>query len=249
MSSGAPPAGSSIEVNDVGCGSEADDADGGGPRTEGVSFLVPAGQSLALFSQPRGTATELFDVIAGLTRPRSGQVLVDGIAVGRLGGAEQDRYRSGRGLVSPRFPLLPSLSVTDNVMAAPPVARASAHTPERAERLLEFSGAGGLAGPAHRLSAEEQWRVMIARALMPAPRLVLAEEPVPGLDPRSADRILDVLIDAHATFGFTLILLADRPATAARCQRRVLLARGTVADDDVTSGDDAWTRSRIDRIG
>jgi len=56
-------------------------------------------------------------------------------------------------------------------------------------------------------------------------------------------------MDAHARFGFTLVLTAGRSATAVRCQRRIFVAHGTVVEDDMTSGDDAWTRSRIDRIG
>jgi putative ABC transport system ATP-binding protein len=219
----------------------------------GITLAVPAGQSLALVSQPRGTATEVFDLIAGLGRPRTGHVSVDGVEVSRLSGAELDRYRARRGLVSPRFPLLPSLSVIDNVLAAPPAGRVSAPSAERgaerAVRMLELTGASELTGAVHRLSAEDHWRIMIARALLPSPRLLLAENPPSSLDSRAADRILDVLMDAHAMFGFTLVLTADRPATAVRCQRRVLIANGAVAEDDITSGDDPWTRGRVDRIG
>jgi putative ABC transport system ATP-binding protein len=242
-------AGAAIEMRDVVCRSGVAEADRA-PSGAGVSLLVPAGQSLALLSQPRGMATDLFDVIAGLTRPHAGLVRVGGVAVSRLGGAELDRYRASRGLVSPRFPLLGSLSATDNVLAAPPAGRdrASAPTAERARHVLELTGAARLTGPVRQLSAEEQWRIMIARALVSAPRLLLAEDPSVGLDQRAADRILDVLMDAHASHGFTLVLAADRPTTAARCQRRVVVAHGTVAEDDIT-GDDAWTRSRIDRIG
>ena len=89
---------------------------------------------------------------------------------------------------------------------------------------------------------------MIARALVSSPRLVLAEDPAPGLDAAAADRVLDVLMDAHAMFGFTLVLTANRPSTAVRCQRRVAVAGGRVVEDEMT-GDDPWTRSRIDRIG
>jgi predicted ABC-type transport system involved in lysophospholipase L1 biosynthesis ATPase subunit len=215
----------------------------------GVSLRVPPGQSVALLSQPPGAAADLFDAIAGLGRPRAGQVRVDGVAVNELGRVELDRYRARRGLASERFPLLGSLSVIDNVLAAPPVARAGAPAPEQAMRMLELAGAGRLSGPVHRLSAEEQWRIIIARALVSLPRLVLAEDPAPGLDSAAADRVLDVLMDAHAMFGFTLVLTANRPATAVRCQRRVLVAGGTVAEDEIDGGDDAWTRSRIDRIG
>jgi putative ABC transport system ATP-binding protein len=217
----------------------------------GISLSVPPGQSLALLGQPRGSATELSDVIAGLSRPAAGRVWVDGIPVNRLSGAELDRYRARRGLVSPRFPLLQSLSVIDNVLAAPPAGRARdrAGAAAHAAELLGLTGAVRRAGAVALLTAEDQWRVMIARALAPSPRLLLAEDPASVLDQKAADRVLDVLLDAHALLGFTLVLTAGRTATAARCQRRVLVNSGTVAEDELTSGDDAWTRGRIDRIG
>jgi putative ABC transport system ATP-binding protein len=215
----------------------------------GVSLVVPSGQSVALLAKPRGDAAELLDVIAGLTRPRAGHVRVDGVAVDQLSGAALDRYHARRGLVSARFPLLPSLSVTDNVLAALLAGRVDAATRERALRLLELTGAARLAGRVDQLTAEEQWRIMVARALVSSPRLVLAEDPASSLDSPAAANVLDVLIDAHAMFGFTLVLTADRLATAVRCHRQVSLAGGTVAEDETSSGDDAWTRSRIDRIG
>ena len=222
---------------------------GGSADAAGVSLSVPPGQSVSLLGRPRGTAIGLFDVIAGLSRPLSGQVRVAGVAVDRLGGQELDRYRARRGLVSARFPLLRSLSVTDNVLAALPTGRADEPARQRAARLLELTGAARLAGPVDRLPAEDQWRIMIARALMSSPRLVLAEDPSETLDPRAAGRVLDVLMDVHATFGFTLVLAAGRYATAGRCQRQVSLVNGAVAEDEMANGDDAWTRGRIDRIG
>lgn len=216
---------------------------------------VPGGQSLALYGQPPDAATALFDVLAGLATPGSGEVWVDGVAMHRLRGTGRDRYRARRGLVSPRFGLLESLSVSDNVLAAPLVPGAPPPTAERAARLLELvgltglTGAPGLTGPVTALTDEEQWRVMIARALAPAPRLLLAEDPASSLGPRAAGRVLDVLADVHEGSGCTLVLLAARPATAARCQRVVLVTRAALAQDELTSGDDPWTRSRIDRIG
>lgn len=219
------------------------------PTAEGVSLRVPPGQSVALLSQPPGAANDLLDVVAGLRRPRSGQVLVDDVAVDRLSGPELDRYRVGRGLLSARFPLLRSLSVTDNVLAALLSGRVGAATRDRAAQLLEMTGAAHIAGPVDTLPAEQQWRILIARALLPLPRLMLAEDPAPGLDSRSATAILDLLMDAHARFGFTLLLTTGHLATAIRCQRLVTLVDGSVAEDELISGDDAWTRGRIDRIG
>jgi ABC-type methionine transport system ATPase subunit len=238
---------------------------------------------VALLSQPPEVAVELLDVVAGLRRPdpgrpdpgrpdperpvspRSGRsasrradadpgtVLVDGVAVDQLRGASLDRFRAGRGLVSLRFPLLPSRSVLDNVLAALP-GRADASIRERAMELLRLAGVTGLPAPPEEarggtLTAEQTWRVLIARALLPSPRLVLAEDPGPGLEPRSATAIWDVLMDMHAAFGFTLLAATSQTTSAVRCQRMVTLSGWTVTDDELTGGDDPWTRGRVDRIG
>jgi putative ABC transport system ATP-binding protein len=242
-----------IELSGVVCRAGA--AGAGDSGVTCISLQVPPGQSVALLSQPLGTATTLLDVIAGLRRPRAGEVLVDGVAIHRLSEREASRYRAGRGLVSPRFPLLASLPVTGNVLAAPPVGRsgqpgrAGEPAAERAARLLEFAGVTRLSVPVGQLTAEERWRVMIARALVPGPRLLLAEDPATEVESRAVDRVLDALMDAHARFGFTLVLAAGRLAAAVRCERRVSLVDGAVAEDEVTGDDDGWTRSRVDRIG
>jgi putative ABC transport system ATP-binding protein len=178
-----------------------------------------------------------------------GAVLVDGVAVDQLRGASLDRFRASRGLLSPRFPLLPSRSVLDNVLAALPDGRADAPVRARATELLRLTGVESLAAPVQALTAEQQWRVLVARALVPAPRLVLAEDPATGLEPRAATALWDVVTDMHAAFGFTLLVAASGTASAIRCQRIVTLSGWTVTDDELTGGDDPWTRGRIDRIG
>jgi predicted ABC-type transport system involved in lysophospholipase L1 biosynthesis ATPase subunit len=222
----------------------------GAPAAAGISLQIPAGQSVALHSAGDGTAVDVLDVVAGLRRPRSGQVIVGGVAVDRLSGATMERYRADRGLLSERFPLLSSLSVTENVLAASRSRRADARVRERAAELLVLTGTGQLAStPVEALTAEQRWRILVARALLPAPRLVLAEDPAPSLEPRSATRILDLLIDAHGRYGFTLLLATDRLVTAARCRRLVTLAGGLVTADELSGDDDPWTRGRVDRIG
>jgi putative ABC transport system ATP-binding protein len=245
---GEQPPGVIVELHDVVYGRRGTES-ASFPAAAGISLAFPPGQSVALLSKPQHDGAELLDVIAGLTRPRSGQVRVDGVAVDHLSGAALDRYHARRGLVSARFPLLPSLSVTDNVLAALLAGRVDAATRGRAARLLELTGAARLTGRVNQLTAEEQWQIMVARALVSSPRLVLAEDPASSLDSRAAARVLDVLMDAHATFGFTLVLTADRLTSAVRCQRQVSLVDGIATEDQIITGDDAWTRSRIDRIG
>jgi putative ABC transport system ATP-binding protein len=205
---------------------------------------------VALRSQSDTHAVDVLDVVAGLRRPRSGQVLVDGVALHRLSGSALERYRASRGLLSSRFPLLSSLSVTDNVLAASRSPRADARARNRADDLLAITGAAHLtATPVEALTAEQQWQILVARALLPAPRLVLAEDPTPSLEPRSAARILDLLMDAQGRHGFTLLLATDRLATAGRCQRLISLADGLITSDEINDDDDPWTRGRVDRIG
>jgi predicted ABC-type transport system involved in lysophospholipase L1 biosynthesis ATPase subunit len=98
------------------------------------------------------------------------------------------------------------------------------------------------------LSAQQQWRILIARALLIDPQLLMAEDPAPYLDSRAASRALDLLMDAQARCGFTLLLATGRLATAARCERVVSLTDGLVTGDELIA-DDAWTRGRVDRIG
>jgi putative ABC transport system ATP-binding protein len=246
LSSEPEPSGTALSLTGVRYLGHRSDA----PAAAGASLQVPPGQTVALFSRPAAEAASLLDVIAGLHRPGSGEVLVDGIAVHRLRGAALDRYRRHRGLLSTRFPLLPSMSVVSNVLAAAPSRRVDVNTRDRAAELLELTGTRHLAAKlAGALSAEQQWRVLIARALLASARLVLAEDPSPGLELGSATVILDLLIDIQARFGFTLLLATASLATASRCERLVRLAGGHVAADDLTGGDDEWTRGRIDRIG
>ena len=217
---------------------------------DGISLHIPAGQSVALYDGADRLAIGLLDVVAGLRRPRSGQLSVDGVAVHQLSGAALERYRGDRGLLSGRFPLLSSLSVSDNVLTALRTRRTDAAARDRAAELLVIAGAAHLAArEVDSLSPEEQWRVLIARALLATPRLMLAEDPSPDLDARGSRRVLDLLMDAHARFGFTLLLATSRLATTVRCDRVVSLVDGLVATDEFCGDDDEWTRGRIDRIG
>lgn len=245
LSGPAHPLGAALALANVVCR-----AGTAGPAAAGVSFEVPPGQSAALYSRPASTATDLLDVVAGLRRAAAGQVCVDGAAVHRLRGLELNRYRRDRGLLSMRFPLVRSLSVAGNVLAPQLSRRIDAGARERATRLLAFTGAAAVAAhPVESLPAEQQWRVLIARALMPAPRLVLAEDPAAGLDAAGTAAILDVLMEAHALLGFTLLMTITRRTTAGRCQRLVSLLDGAIAEDMLIPDDDDWTSGRVDRIG
>jgi putative ABC transport system ATP-binding protein len=244
--SGSVPPGAVISLTRVAWrDGGADDA----PGARGVSLNVPSGQSVALYGEPPSDTTDLLAVVAGLRRPLSGQVLVGGVEVAGLSGQALDRYRAGLGLLFARFPLVSSLSAIDNVLAGWPGSQPDTATRGRAAELLGITGAGDLSASAGAGSAEQQWRILIARALRTGPRLVLAEDPTPGLDARGATAILDLLMDVQARFGFTLLLSVARLVTAPRCQRLVRMAGASVIEDVLIGGDDPLTRGRIDRVG
>jgi len=209
---------------------------------------VAPGQSVALYGPADATAVELLDAIVGRRRVRHGQVTVHGTAH-RLGVPASERCRGDRWLQSGRFPLLPSRSVTSNMVTALRARRPDATARARIAELLVITGAAHLAARrVDTLSAEQQWRILIARAMLNEPQLVAADDPSPGLDSRAAAHVLDLLMDAQARFAFTLLLATRRLATAARCDRVVGLVDGQVTMDELID-DDAWTRGRVDRIG
>jgi predicted ABC-type transport system involved in lysophospholipase L1 biosynthesis ATPase subunit len=218
-----------------------------GAAPEGISLHIPGGQSVALYDRADSSAVEMLDVIAGRRRLRSGQVTVHG-TMHRMGVPAAGRHQTDRWLQG-RFTLLPSRSVAGNMLAALRSRRPDAATRARVAELLAITGAANLASRrVETLSAEQQWRVLIARALLIDPQLVIAEDPAPGLDSRAASLALDLLMDAQARVGFTLVFATGRLISAARCERVVSLVDGQVTGDELI-GDDAWTRHRIDRIG
>jgi putative ABC transport system ATP-binding protein len=213
--------------------------DGGDPLT----LFIPPGQSVALHSAPASDASDVLDIIAGISRPRSGEVAVDEMRVDQLSGPALERYLAGRGLVSARFPVELSLPALDYVLSGAP----DGTTMPEAQRLLDVTGVTDVISAVGTLPAVEQWRVVFARALRGHPRLVLAEDPTPVLDSRSSTAILDLLTDVHAQFGFTLLLTIGRLAMASHCQRLVRLVGGSVVEDELI-GDDPQVRGRVDRI-
>ena len=171
-----------------------------GPRRRvvlaGVNLEVQAGEYVAVMGESGVGKSTLLNLIAGLERPDSGTVDIDGIDLARLDDDALSRLRGERlGFVFQAFHILPYLSLVQNVELPLWLLR----TPEPAARLrsMEMLDAVGLADRAHsmprELSGGELQRVAIARALVHRPRVVLADEPTGNLDPDSAGQVLALL--------------------------------------------------------
>jgi putative ABC transport system ATP-binding protein len=208
--------------------------DEGPPALREVSLTVNRGESVAILGPSGSGKSTLLNLVAGLDRPSSGTVTVDGVRVNELGEAASARYRRARiGLVFQFFYLLDDLTVADNVMLPAQLSGMGRGAAERrAKELLSVLGVGRHAGAyPGRLSGGERQRVAVARALMNRPALLLADEPTGALDTAAGAEVRRLLTDLHAD-GQTIILVTHDLTLAETCATRtVQLLDGRVAAD------------------
>ena len=196
-----------------------------------VTLEVARGAFVAITGRSGSGKSTLLNLLAGIDVPTRGTVVVDGVALERLDDDALTRHRRARvGMVHQSFNLLPMLSVRENValpalLAGEPEAAALA----RADRLLDevALGARGAAHP-RQLSGGEMQRVAVARALIHAPALILADEPTGNLDDRSAARVIALLAAIGTRHGATVVLVTHSAEAAAVAQRRIELRDGRV---------------------
>jgi ABC-type lipoprotein export system ATPase subunit len=190
-----------------------------------VTFDVDAGEFVAIIGRSGSGKTTLLNVIAGLDRASQGHVYIGGQDVSAMSDSQLTELRRHKlGFVFQSFGLLPLLSAYENVEIALRIAGASIR--ERGRRANELLDLVGLGRRAHHrpyeLSGGEQQRIAIARALVHAPALVLADEPTGNLDADTAGQVLG-LLGALCRDAGTTLLVASHSAEMARAADRVLL--------------------------
>jgi putative ABC transport system ATP-binding protein len=206
---------------------------GGEPLTilHPLSLDVSRGRFLAIVGPSGSGKSTLLGLIAGLDSPTSGEVVIDGVNITRLGEDGLARLRGEKiGFVFQFFHLIPSLTAFENI--AVPMEIASAPDARRhAQSLIEEVG---LAGRAHhypsQLSGGEQQRVALARALANNPPIVLADEPTGNLDSTNGRHIMELLRTVHRTRGTTVVLVTHDAELAALADSRLVLRDGRVVE-------------------
>jgi putative ABC transport system ATP-binding protein len=203
---------------------------------DAVDLEVAAGESVAVLGPSGSGKSTLLALMAGLDRPSSGEVLIDGEPVQAL---SEDRLallrRRKIGFVFQSFQLLGNLTAHENVLL-PLELLAIADAGRRADELLAAVGLGerGHHYPSQ-LSGGEQQRVALARAFATRPPLLLADEPTGNLDGATGRRVLDVLGELRRRHGTTLVLVTHDPAVAAIADRRVHLVDGRIERQEIRS--------------
>lgn len=198
-----------------------------------VSFGANRGELVAIRGRSGAGKTTLLNLIGGLDRPDSGQVVVAGHEVTAAGEAELLKLRRGTvGFVFQTFGLVPILSAAENVGV--PLRLAQVPAAEREQRvavLLELVGLGGHAAQRpYELSGGQQQRVAVARALANEPDLLIADEPTGQLDSETGRSIMDLLRAVVHARGMTALVATHDPALIDLADRVLNLRDGRLVD-------------------
>ena len=203
-----------------------------GPRAKTVlkdiSFELEAGDYVAVMGESGIGKSTLLNLIAGLDRPDSGQVLLDGVDLGALSDDDATRLRRRHmGFVFQAFHILPYLTVAQNV--ALPLALNGVGSKAMLARVASLLDAVKLGDRGESLPRElsggEMQRVAIARALVHKPRLVFADEPTGNLDPDTATEVLALLRECVKGEGAAGILVTHSQAAAKTADRTYVLTQ------------------------
>jgi putative ABC transport system ATP-binding protein len=201
---------------------------------QGIDMQVESGAFVSIIGKSGSGKSTLINVITGIDRPTSGEVIVDHIQVHSLN-EEQIAIWRGRsiGVIFQFFQLLPTLTAAENILLAMDYGGqiSPAERPERALYLLELVG---MADQAHRLpnslSGGQQQCVAIARALANDPPIIMADEPTGNLDSRTAEEVIQ-LFEELVDHGKTILMVTHDNDLAARAQRTIRLADGRIVDE------------------
>jgi putative ABC transport system ATP-binding protein len=181
---------------------------------------------------PSGSGkTTLLNLIAGIDKPTSGDVVVAGTNVARLGESELASFRSHNvGFIFQFYNLIPVLTATENVEL--PLLLTSLSKAERRERSLTALKIVGLADRAshypRQLSGGQEQRVAIARAIVTDPKVLVADEPTGDLDAKSAFEILDLMESLNRDFKKTVVMVTHDPRAAQKAHTRYHLDKGVL---------------------
>lgn len=194
----------------------------------GITFDLYRGEMVALMGPSGSGKSTLLGIVAGLDRPTSGEVILDGEEIGALPERQLSALRARKvGMVFQAYNLIPTLTALENVQLPLYVPGHNGHDPDRAAMLLREVGLGHrLSHRPSQLSGGEQQRVAVARALVADPPLVVADEPTGNLDSETGAGLMDLLLDLRARMGTTILLATHNDSVAAVADRVLRLRDG-----------------------
>jgi putative ABC transport system ATP-binding protein len=201
------------------------------PVLKSITLDVPDGSFVAILGPSGSGKSTLLGLLAGLDRPTTGRVWLDGVELGSLSEDARARLRGEKvGFVFQSFHLIPTLTARENIQV--PLELRGLEAQARADELL---GRVGLTGRGHhypaQLSGGEQQRVALARAFSHRPRVLFADEPTGNLDAATGARVIELMSELNREVGTTLVLVTHDQSLAGRAGRIVRLHDGALLSD------------------
>ncbi len=201
----------------------------------GVSMEVQRGEFVAIVGPSGCGKSTLLHLLGGLARPSAGQIFVDGVLISAAADADRTRVRREKiGFVFQRFNLLPTLTVRGNLEIARQIQGDGVPDRDTLVELLE------MVGLPHKmnmkpldLSAGEQQRIAIARAIVGHPAIVLADEPTGNLDSVNSNMILELFKELNRKLGQTILMITHNPEAAGVAHRTIEMKDGRVISHGV----------------
>ena len=194
------------------------------------ALTIEAGATAAVVGPSGSGKTTLLNLIAGIVPPQRGSIETAGARISALSDAARRDFRvRGIGLVFQEFELLEYLSVLDNILLPYRINPSLRNTPDVGERAARLADQVGIRDKLRRypdrLSQGERQRVAVCRAVLPQPRLLLADEPTGNLDPANATRVLDILFDYARDSGATFLAVTHDQALVPRFGQTIDMKR------------------------
>ncbi|MHB8404694.1 MAG: ABC transporter ATP-binding protein [Gammaproteobacteria bacterium] len=199
-----------------------------------LDLAVPRGDFLALMGPSGSGKTTLMNILGGLDRPTSGEVIIDGQSIHTLSDSALSGWRARHvGFVFQLYHLLPVLSAEQNV--ALPLMLTKLSGSERKKRAMAALTLVGLEDRAKHKPAElsggQEQRVGIARAIVTDPTILLCDEPTGDLDRKAGDEILELLQLLNKEHGKTIIMVTHDPHAAAKAERTLFMNKGVLSEE------------------
>src|ERR1041384_7702308 len=213
-----------------------------------IDLQINAGEFVSIIGKSGSGKSTLLNMITGIDRPTSGEVLVNGTSVHELNENRMARWRGKNlGVVFQFFQLLPTISVVENIMLPMDFCRTYPMR-ERENRALALLETVELAEHAYKLptalSGGQQQRVAIARALANDPPIVIADEPTGNLDSKTAESVFALFNDLVAQ-GKTIIIVTHDSGLAKQTHRTALIADGEIVNEYVSKAMPTLTQEQV----